>query len=162
MGERVGECCVGGEGRVVDMMKEIEYGSMKEGREGETRLKVTWRDKNILTSLPCDSVWRIELPQQNKCPNHRLKTNLSTVKITISFPPWIHVYSGTFYSVLVIQTTHTRLGSLLPFTHTHTYIHTYIHTHTYTYMHIHAYVHTTYIHTQYIHAYTHKQIHTYA
>ena len=107
------------------------------GKRGRNAIKGdVARDKNILTSLPWDSVLRIELPQQNKCPNHRLKTNLSTIKITISFPPWIRVYSGTFYSVLVIQTTHTRLGSLLPFTYAHTYtLHTYIYTHINTYIH---------------------------
>ena len=32
------------------------------------------------------------LPRQRKCPKQRTKTSLSTVEITISFPPWIRSY----------------------------------------------------------------------
>ena len=44
--------------------------------------------------------YEVDYRDRIKCPK---RTGLSTIEITISFPPWIRLYSRTFYSISVIQ-----------------------------------------------------------
>ena len=67
-----------------------------------------------------------------ECPKHRMRTGLSTVEITISFPSWIRSYlSDNLFCLCNIQMhTHSHTHSLtntLSLSYTHTLTHSYTH-----------------------------------